>query len=236
MEHELWSIIFANPGERGLAGVGIHTSPVVTPRPDVSTPEGVEDYRKQFLGGVESAVTTVLLAAPQSLIMGMSLEHIVTGIDPIRQTMAQIEKYCSLSYATWHDAIRAALDSYGAKRIGLLTPFEDVGNASAITMFEDLGYEVVTSIGLACGNTQHIAHIPDSAKERAVMEMATEHNKLDAIVQCGTNMSMINVTEKLEPVLNIPILGINAVSFWYALREAGLSDPFVGGGRLLREF
>lgn len=236
MEHELWSIIFANPGERGLAGVGIHTSPVVTPRPDVSTPEGVEDYRKQFLGGVESAVTTALLAAPQSLIMGMSLEHIVTGIDPIRQTMAQIEKYCSLSYATWHDAIRAALDSYGAKRIGLLTPFEDVGNASAITMFEDLGYEVVTSIGFACGNTQHIAHIPDSAKERAVMEMATEHNKLDAIVQCGTNMSMINVTEKLEPVLNIPILGINAVSFWFAVREAGLSDPLVGGGRLLREF
>jgi maleate isomerase len=95
---------------------------------------------------------------------------------------------------------------------------------------------VVTSFGFACGNVQHIAHIPDSAKERAVMEMATELNKLDAIVQCGTNMSMINVTEKLEPVLNIPILGINAVSFWFALREAGFSDPLVGGGRLLREF
>lgn len=236
MEHELWSIIFANPGERGLAGVGIHTSPVVTPRPDVSTPEGVEDYRQQFLGGVESAVRTALLAAPQSLIMGMSLEHIVPGLDSIRTTMAQIEKYCSLSYATWHDAIRAALDSYGAKRIGLLTPFEEVGNASATMMFEDLGYEVVTSIGFACGNTQHIAHIPDSAKERAVMEMAAAHNKLDAIVQCGTNMSMITVTEKLEPVLGIPILGINAVTFWYAVREAGLSDPLVGGGRLLREF
>jgi maleate isomerase len=216
--------------------VGIHTSPVVTPRPDVSTPEGVEDYRQQFLGGVESAVKTALLAAPQSLIMGMSLEHIVSGINPIRATMAQIEKYCSLSYATWHDAVRAALDSYGAKRIGLLTPFEEVGNASAITMFEDLGYEVVTSIGFACGNTQHIAHIPDSAKERAVVEMASAHNNLDAIVQCGTNMSMINVTEKLEPSLGIPILGINAVSFWYALREAGFSETLVGGGRLLREF
>jgi maleate isomerase len=168
--------------------------------------------------------------------MGMSLEHIVSGLDSIRTTMAQMEKYCSLSYATWHDAIRAALDSYGAKRIGLLTPFEEVGNASAIKMFEELGYEVVTSIGFACGNTQHIAHIPDAVKERAVMEMASAHNKLDAIVQCGTNMSMINVTEKLEPSLGIPILGINAVSFWFALREAGFSDPLVGGGRLLREF
>lgn len=236
MEHELWSIIFANPGEQGLAGVGLHTTPVLTSRPDVSSASGVEDYRQQFLGGVESAVRTALLAAPQYLIMGMSLEHIISGIEPIRTTMAQVETYCSLSFATWHDAVKAALDSYGAQRIGLLTPFEEVGNTSAVRMFQDLGYEVVASAGLACGNVQHIAHIPDWAKERAVMEMATAHNNLDAIVQCGTNMGMINVTQKLEPVLDVPILGINAVSFWYALRESGFRDSLVGGGRLLREF
>lgn len=236
MEHELWSIIFANPGANGLAGVGLHTSPVLTPRPDVSSAEGIEEYRRHFLEGVESAVKTALLAAPQYMIMGMSLEHIISGIDPVRATMAQIGDYCSLSWATWHDAAKAALDRYGACRIGLLTPFEQVGNTSAARMFQDLGYDVVASVGLACGNTQHIAHIPDWAKEKAVMELATAHNRLDAIVQCGTNMGMINVTHKLEPLLDIPILGINAVCFWYALRESGLSDPLHGGGRLLREF
>jgi len=30
---------------------------------------------------------------------------------------------------------------------------------------------------------------------------------LDAVVQCGTNMSLIDVSEKLEPVVGIPILG-----------------------------
>ena len=236
MEHELWSIIFANPGADGLAGVGLHTSPVLTPRPDVSSATGIEEYRRHFLNGIEAAVRTALLAAPQYMIMGMSLEHIISGIDPIRSTMAQLEEYCALSWATWHDAAKAALDRYGAKRIGLLTPFEQVGNASAARMFEDLGYEVVTSVGFACGNAQHIAHIPDWAKEKAVMEMATAHNRLDAIVQCGTNMGMINVAQKLEPLLGIPILGINAVCFWYALRECGFSGPLNGAGRLLREF
>lgn len=33
----------------------------------------------------------------------------------------------------------------------------------------------------------------------------------------------------------MPILGINAVTFWYALRENGFSGPLHGGGRLLRE-
>ena len=236
MEHELWSIIFANQERDGLAGVGLHTSPVLTPRPDVSSAEGVEQYRLQFLGGVESAVKAALLAAPQYMIMGMSLEHIISGIGPIRATMSQIEQYCDLSWATWHDAVQAALDCYGAKRIGLLTPFEQAGNTSASRMFQDLGFEVVASFGFACGNTQHIAHIPDWAKEKAVMEMVSGNDNLDAIVQCGTNMSMIDVTRKLEPMIDIPILGINQVVLWYALRECGFRGPLCGGGRLLREF
>jgi len=80
-------------------------------------------------------------------------------------------------------------------------------------------------------------YIPDSAKEKAILELlATDQHQLDAVVQCGTNMSLINVTEKLEPVIGIPILGINAVTFWYALRENGFEGPLVGGGRLLYEF
>jgi maleate isomerase len=49
-------------------------------------------------------------------------------------------------------------------------------------------------------------------------------------------MSLIDVSEKLEPDAGIPILGINAVTFWYALRENGFEEPLVGAGRLLREF
>jgi maleate isomerase len=131
----------------------------------------------------------------------------------------------------------AALKKFGARRIGLLTPFDKKGNESATRMFEELGFEVVASVGFSCANALHIAHIPDSAKEKAILELlATEENQLDAIVQCGTNMSLLDVSERLEPVIGIPILGVNAVLFWYALRENGFNDPLAGGGRLLREF
>jgi maleate isomerase len=49
-------------------------------------------------------------------------------------------------------------------------------------------------------------------------------------------MSLIQVSERLEPVLGIPVIGINAALLWYALRENGISDPLEGAGRLLREF
>ncbi len=178
-----------------------------------------------------------LLAEPQYLIMGMSLEHIIGGIEEIRAPMADIEAYSGLSWATWHDAIQAALDKYGAKRIGVMTPFDKKGNESATQMFEELGFEVVSSVGFSCANALHIAHVPDWAKEKAILELlANDENKLDAVVQCGTNMSLIDVSEKLEPVIGIPILGINAVTFWYALRENGFEGALVGAGRLLREF
>lgn len=67
-------------------------------------------------------------------------------------------------------------------------------------------------------------------------EVATEQNRPDPVVQRGTDMSLMDVSEKLEPVLGIPILGINPVTFWYALRENGFDGSLAGGGRLLREF
>jgi maleate isomerase len=104
-------------------------------------------------------------------------------------------------------------------------------------MFEDLGYEVVASFGFACPNLVDIAHIPDSAKEEVILKyLATPENRIDAVVQCGTNMSMIDVAEKIEPILGIPIIGINAALLWYALRENGFTTPLLHSGRLLREF
>ncbi len=235
MESELWNILVKNEGN-GLDGVGLHTSPVLTPSPDLSSPEAIERFRQHFLGGVTNALNSALLAKPQFLIMGMSLEHIISGIEPIRATAKTIEQGSDLSWATWHDAAKAALDRYGAKRIGLLAPFVRSGIDSATKMFTELGFDVVASVSFACGHAQHIAHIPNDAKERAILELlATKGNKLDAIVQCGTNMSMTPTAEALEPKIGIPILGINATLLWYALRESGITARAQHAGRLLRE-
>ena len=236
MEYELWSIIFNNQ-QHGLEGVGIHVSNIITPNAKLSTAADLEAYKLQFIGGLNTAIENVSLAQPEYLIMGMSLEHILNGIDEIRGLMSSIESKYPFAWATWHDAADAALKKFKAKRIGLISPFDAKGNTNARKMFEDLGYEVVTTFGFACGDAYNIAHIPDAAKEEAIIKyIATPENKLDAVVQLGTNMSMINVTEKLEPKLGIPILGINAVTFWYALRENGFNQPLIKSGRLLLEF
>jgi len=236
MESELWNITVRNR-DHGLDGVGIHTSLVRTPKPDVGSPEGLERFKRDFLAGVADATAMAMLARPQYLIMGLSLEHLVAGIEPIRATMGELSRGCDLSWATWHDAAKAALDRFRARRIALLTPWDRDANESAARMFRELGFDVVATFGFSCPNVQHIAHIPDEAKERAIVELlATPERRLDAVVQCGTNMSMVAVSERLEPKLGIPILGTNATLFWYALRETGIDARARHAGRLLREF
>lgn len=238
MEHDLWGLVFRNQGATGLRGVGLHTTPVLTPSPKLATAADLAAYRAQFLDGVRAAVTAALLAQPQYLIMGMSLEHILTGAEAVRAEMAGIAKLAGdLGWATWHDAAAAALGKFKAKRFGLLTPFDRAGNVNAARLFSDLGFEVAATVGFSCANALHIAHVPDWAKEKAIIELlATPANRLDAVVQCGTNLSLAGVCERVEPVIGVPVLGINAVTFWYALRENGIEGPLDGGGRLLREF
>ena len=79
-------------------------------------------------------------------------------------------------------------------------------------------------------------HVADVARNKqAAREDALLQARLDAVVQCGTNMSMTAVAERLEPKIGIPILGINATLLWHALRETGITERAEHAGRLLRE-
>ena len=237
MEHDLWNILHHNNTPESLGGIGIHLSPVLTPRPAVATEEEIAEFGRAFISGLNAAVDVALLAEPHYMILGMSLEHMLVGLDMVRAPVPAVEAHAGLSMTVWHDAAQSALNAVGAKRIGLLTPFFDAGNRSATRMFEELGFDVVASVGLSCANTVHIAHLPDWAKEKAITDyLATPENRLDAIVQCGTNMSMLKVTERLESSVGIPILGMNTVLLWHALRETGISASAVGAGMLMRDF
>lgn len=233
MEKEIWNVLMNNHAVKSLQQIGFHTSNVLIPKLKIETEHDILTYKESFLHGLKDAVNTALLADPDYMMMGMSLEHILYGIDNVISSIEEVMALSGLSWTTCHDAIHSALGKYNAKRIGIITPFERNGNISAKRMFDDLGYDVIADVGLSCANTQHIAHLPDYLKEKAVIELLnTEQNNLDAIVQCGTNMSFIHIAEKLESTINIPILSINAAVLWYTLRENGITDKLNHSSRI----
>ena len=247
MESELWSIICKNQDEGTLNCVGLHTTNVTTAKPQVSNAEEVAQYKEQFLGSLGTAVQQALHAEPEYLIMGMSMEHILHGLENAKEPFEKITQFSKgLGCASWHEAAKTALTKLGARKISVLTPFDKSGMDSAKLFFEDMGFEVENIVGMACASAIDIAHVPDKLKIEVIKEellyctepkngggcASTTKRKVDAIVQCGTNFSLCQVAETLEPEVEIPILGITATLFWYALRETGIDAKLVGGGDL----
>jgi maleate isomerase len=59
---------------------------------------------------------------------------------------------------------------------------------------------------------------------------------VEAIVQVGTNLSMVRLADEAERWLGKPVLAINAATLWHALRTNGIPDQMRGFGSLLREY
>ena len=59
---------------------------------------------------------------------------------------------------------------------------------------------------------------------------------VDAIVQVGTNLSMVDVAARHEERLGKPVIAINTATYWHALRTMGFKDKVEGLGRLLSQF
>ena len=59
---------------------------------------------------------------------------------------------------------------------------------------------------------------------------------VDALVQVGTNLSMLQLAADTERRLGKPVIAINAATYWHALRANGFDDKVAGLGQLLEVF
>jgi len=104
-----------------------------------------------------------------------------------------------------------------------------------VKFFEEIGCTVKRIHGLKCGSATDIAHVDHKWSEEVIREKLMG-NDIEAIVQCGTNLSLIEVADRLERELDIPIIAINAATLWFGLRQNGINEPIPDSTRLLREF
>ena len=78
-----------------------------------------------------------------------------------------------------------------------------------------------------------IAHEPFGKTRQLVREV--DGDDVDLILQAGTNLYFVELAAQLEKELGKPVLAINAVTLWHALRENGIPDRVAGFGSLLAE-
>jgi maleate isomerase len=216
-------------------GVTNHYSRIFTPNAKAVSNETFMAATQTIAGNVVDAVRSVMTCEPDYLVMGMSAITFYGGARGADEFQQKIEKESGVGISIGSHACTAALKAYGGiRRISFLSPYYPAANAEVRRYFSDMGFETVRDEPLRAPSWTGIAQIPESRLIQVLREL--DGPDVDAIVQVGTNLSMVRLAAEAERWLNKPVIAINTATYWHALRANGLPDRIYGQGRLLSEF
>ena len=217
------------------AGVTNHMSRILTPDADAISDASFRAGIAAIGSNVLDAVRSVTTCHPDHLVMGMSALTFFGGRAGADAFVRQIREETGLAVTVGSHACDAALRAFGGvRRIAVLSPYWPVMNAEVARYFGDMGYAVVRDTALRCTSWTGIARVMPAACRAAIL--ALDGDDVDAIVQVGTNLSMLRLAAAAELFLGKPVVAINAATYWHALRTVGVKDKMTGFGRLLEEF
>lgn len=222
-------------------GVSWHTTRFYIEHTDLSDDENFIRFLELLRETIGASIESLMTCKPDHVMMGMSAETFWGGIKGNDGFVDRIHEMVGhdTGLTTGANAVIAALEALDikgntGKKVGILTPYQPVGDKNVRLFFEDLGYEIKHLVGLRCENTTDaIALVP----EYDVMDIVKQidGDDVDAIVQVGTNLSTAGIFPTIEKWLNKPVLPINTATCWHALRSCGITDQFDNRGRLFEE-
>ena len=216
-------------------GVTNHFSRVWIPDEPVESDEDFNKLMDNIRKEMDNAVNRILTCHPDYLVMGMSSETFWGGLKTSIELKARMEKLSGLKVGMGSDACQAALRSYGdIKRIAVLTPYWPVGDENVLKFFDDCGFEVLRLKGLKCKSPVLIAHVSEDELAKSIMEL--NGDDVEAVVQVGTNLAMARLAGMAEKLLQKPVIAINTATYWFALRDNGITDSIEGFGSLLTDY
>ncbi|KAI0482552.1 Asp/Glu/hydantoin racemase [Xylariaceae sp. FL0804] len=222
-----------------VPGVSFHSGRIEIANPSLKDDATMVAFLESLRVTIGDAVARVCSCLPTYMVMGMSAETFWGG----RDGAAQFERFMTersggLGVTTGALAARAALDRYGARRIGIITPYQAVGDQQVVDFFAAEGYAVHRIHGLRCDSATSIAEVgPETLKDAF---RAVDAPEVDALLQAGTNLPCARVAAEMEIELGKPrpnhkVIAINTATLWHAYRTNGIMDKVQGFGSLLEK-
>jgi Arylmalonate decarboxylase len=134
--------------------------------------------------------------------------------------------------ATALRASAAALETFSARRILLLTPFDESLNKRISGFLADFGIAALSPTETLRHYTDALRMTSDDVLAYAKRAMA-HHNIVDAIYFQGAILDPMDCLEKMESDLGVPIVASNPAMLWFIQSKLGLKSPVFGYGKLL---
>jgi maleate isomerase len=216
-------------------GVTNHYSRIFTPNANAVSNETFRAGAEVIAGNTLDAVRSVMTCSPDHLVMGMSAVTFFDGERGADRFSREVEEVSGIKISIGSDACTAAMRTYGGvRRIAVLSPYWPSMNTEVARYFCDKGFTVVRDKCLQCRSWTQIAEVPTETLRTELK--ALDGDDVDAIVQVGTNLSMVRLAAAAEMWFGKPVIAINTATYWHALRTNGIKDQVAGFGRLMSDF
>lgn len=215
-------------------GVTNHYSRIYTPDEEVNNDTFIS-ATEVIAENVTDAIKRVMTCNPDYLVMGMSAITFYGGKAGAADFQKRIETQSKVGVSTGAHSCTAAMHAYGnVKRMAFVSPYYPAANEQVRRYFEEEGFTVVRDVALQCPRFTAIAEVTEAQLVHTLNELNSPD--VDAIVQVGTNLSMIRLAGAAERWLGKPVIAINTATYWHALRANGIENKIYGFGRLLEDF
>jgi maleate isomerase len=215
-------------------GVTNHAGRISIKERPLTSEQAFMEHVQAMRDGMRAGIDQIMTCKPTHVIMGVALEAFWGGVKAADELQKELTERAGVGISMGSTATRAALNLLGARRIAVLTPHQPRGDEQVRLYFEEAGFTIKRLTGLKCASATLIAHTTDQQVIDALR--ALDGDDVDALVQVGTNLACVRLCADAELWFGKPVLAINAITYWDALRRSGIADKITGYGSVLEKF
>jgi maleate isomerase len=207
---------------------------------------GVAFYESRVFNDAEIRPDTLRAIGPRiapsvALILpGLKLDVVAFGCTSATMTLGEAAVFDEIhksrpgvACTTPVTAALAAFRAFGAKSIGLLTPYAPEINASLIANFRARGIDVAAAATFDRRDDRDAARISVASIEAGIVRLAKAPGVETIFVSC-TSLRVAEATAKLERLAGVPVTSSNHAMAWHCLRLGGVADPAARFGPVVR--
>ena len=190
-----------------------------------------EDFQKTF--SMYPAAVKGLAAQKCDVIhAGGALGFVFVGWERSQKMIDEIRRVTTVPVTTDFDCHFTALKALSAKRIIMVSPYEQGRNEERKKVFEEAGFEVVNMKGLGIVQRLEVDNQPAFASYRLAKQAFLENPRADAMMIVCPGWPTVRNIEKLEYDLGIPVVSHASGCVWHWLKLMNIKGPVKGFGRL----
>ena len=203
-------------------GVSIMSQRVLFERVD---PKGLEEMGNRAVDAAKFVAT----GNPDLIVFCCTSGSLIKGHGYDKEIIARIEDSCGIKATTTTTAVITALETLGAKRLAVSTPYSNIVNEIEKKFLEDSGFEVLTIKGLGNEDPNAMPMTTFDKMYRLTRDVLTPG--ADTIFVSCTGLGVAHGINMMENDFGLPVVTSNQATLWGALRMLSIGEN-VGLGKL----